>query len=135
MTEQRPLVVSSSGPAGHCFVISSSLAQMLGENLLAKFKQTPLAIAAMRALKGECKRALRFVSLRCCVRATFTSSDRYGLLAVSLAHVDYHRGSRTGSILYRSSLDAGLGRDTRARMGYLRASTGYQIARRTWVFS
>ncbi len=26
---------------------------MLGENLLAKFKQTPLAIAAMRALKGE----------------------------------------------------------------------------------
>lgn len=31
----------------------SELAQMLGENLLAKFKKTPMAIAAMRALKGE----------------------------------------------------------------------------------
>lgn len=35
------------------FVSLQRVAQMLGENLLAKFKKTPMAITAMRALKGE----------------------------------------------------------------------------------
>lgn len=32
---------------------ANAFPQMLGENLLAKFKKTPMAITAMRALKGE----------------------------------------------------------------------------------
>lgn len=65
---------------------------MLGENLLAKFKQTPLAITAMRALKGEERERPTplCISFLCRVPRSNALCVGYGLLCVFSHPRIYH---------------------------------------------